>query len=443
MGCNKMTCPVSTCGNVQCYICSKSCGYDHFNRESGCVLYDNIETRHEGDLRKAEEVARQKILEQNPDISDEQLRIEMSSIVKGDDDKRRARDVHQAGAADIYYEDWRARRQLNGGAVPYHPPPPAAPVVMDVNHLADMANRLPDLQLQLGQAPLAAPQLNQLQHQANRGNHQGNLNAQPHDPAAANLYYMPPVAYPPGPMAPLNNVEGVLAPRLREDGRAREQKAQAGNQHAAALGINDEVQQAARRIRDEAKRRQERARKGDARPMNLAQPEQGGPQAQEPAAKPKDHKKPHEGAHPRTRAEARRHRELANNALEHGQRQGQAPANGQEQQRHARHGLLGVAGLPAAHGGAQPPAVANQPLQVVPGFPVAPNPGALGLEPWHRFREWFDNPDLGHYHPPGGFFADFLDRAANAPQPPLWDVVDMAARRRNLPGGGGRGAGGL
>lgn len=30
-GCNKMTCTRNGCMNIQCYVCSKSCGYDHFN----------------------------------------------------------------------------------------------------------------------------------------------------------------------------------------------------------------------------------------------------------------------------------------------------------------------------------------------------------------------------------------------------------------------------
>ena len=30
-GCNKMTCTRNGCFNIQCYVCSKSCSYDHFN----------------------------------------------------------------------------------------------------------------------------------------------------------------------------------------------------------------------------------------------------------------------------------------------------------------------------------------------------------------------------------------------------------------------------
>ena len=33
-GCNKMMCTRNGCGNIQCYVCSKSCDYAHFNDKS-------------------------------------------------------------------------------------------------------------------------------------------------------------------------------------------------------------------------------------------------------------------------------------------------------------------------------------------------------------------------------------------------------------------------
>lgn len=53
-GCNKMIC--TKCSNIQCYICSKSCDYQHFNDSSrggkagNCPLFDGdngVEQRHE------------------------------------------------------------------------------------------------------------------------------------------------------------------------------------------------------------------------------------------------------------------------------------------------------------------------------------------------------------------------------------------------------------
>lgn len=49
-GCNKMTC--TKCRNVQCYVCSESCSYQHFDdsRRGGkvgnCPLFDDVGVRH-------------------------------------------------------------------------------------------------------------------------------------------------------------------------------------------------------------------------------------------------------------------------------------------------------------------------------------------------------------------------------------------------------------
>ncbi|ENH69046.1 hypothetical protein FOC1_g10010221 [Fusarium oxysporum f. sp. cubense race 1] len=69
-GCNKMTCTRKGCGNVQCYVCSKSCDYDHFNDERR---------------------AKQKVLEENPELASapELLDFNMSERVKTDDMRRK------------------------------------------------------------------------------------------------------------------------------------------------------------------------------------------------------------------------------------------------------------------------------------------------------------------------------------------------------------------
>lgn len=78
---------------------------------NGCVLYDNIEARHDADLTKAEEAARKKILEENPDLTQEQLNIKMSATVAQDDAKRRQNDAHRAGDPDLYWDEWQQRRR--------------------------------------------------------------------------------------------------------------------------------------------------------------------------------------------------------------------------------------------------------------------------------------------------------------------------------------------
>lgn len=88
-GCNKMTCP--SCSNLQCYVCSETLkGYDHFDQNPNgdprpggkCPLYDNLEQRHEREIRAAEETARAQVIANNPDVALEDLEIKVSDAVK-------------------------------------------------------------------------------------------------------------------------------------------------------------------------------------------------------------------------------------------------------------------------------------------------------------------------------------------------------------------------
>ena len=91
-GCNKMSCP--SCGNLQCYVCSQSLkNYDHFDHaqpgrhgQAGagkkCPLYDNVEERHEREVKAAEEAAKKQLMEDNPDITADDLEIKLSDNVK-------------------------------------------------------------------------------------------------------------------------------------------------------------------------------------------------------------------------------------------------------------------------------------------------------------------------------------------------------------------------
>lgn len=95
-GCNKMTCTRNGCGNVQCYACSKSCDYKHFNDPSrggkagNCPLFEGVEERHEREVREAEQEALKKIMAEHPEYTEEDLKIEMSENVKKDDERRKA-----------------------------------------------------------------------------------------------------------------------------------------------------------------------------------------------------------------------------------------------------------------------------------------------------------------------------------------------------------------
>ena len=100
-GCNKMRCP--SCGNMQCYVCSVSLkDYNHFDQSpSGtaqgnkgkCPLYDNVEERHEREVKEAEAAARAQVVSENPDVSVDDLEIKVSDAVK----KATADRIRQAG----------------------------------------------------------------------------------------------------------------------------------------------------------------------------------------------------------------------------------------------------------------------------------------------------------------------------------------------------------
>ncbi|KAL2862776.1 uncharacterized protein BJX67DRAFT_291919 [Aspergillus lucknowensis] len=74
-GCNKMSCP--QCHTRMCYICQKDItkeGYNHFGR--GCPQADaDARARERREVKQAEKTAIEKILAENPDITEEQLRV--------------------------------------------------------------------------------------------------------------------------------------------------------------------------------------------------------------------------------------------------------------------------------------------------------------------------------------------------------------------------------
>ncbi|KAF2869837.1 hypothetical protein BDV95DRAFT_88909 [Massariosphaeria phaeospora] len=83
-GCNKMSC--SRCRNVQCYVCSKDVtDYNHFSdaiNSSRCPLHDNVESRHEQEVKKAAEEATAKVRAENPGLSETDVMIQVSDRVK-------------------------------------------------------------------------------------------------------------------------------------------------------------------------------------------------------------------------------------------------------------------------------------------------------------------------------------------------------------------------
>lgn len=100
-GCNKMTC--TKCGNLQCYICSASCTYAHFNDTSrggkagNCPLFDekhNIEQRHEEEVSKAEKEALAKVRAEHPEYTEEDLKVKLSKDAIEAEEARKSRNPH-------------------------------------------------------------------------------------------------------------------------------------------------------------------------------------------------------------------------------------------------------------------------------------------------------------------------------------------------------------
>lgn len=103
-GCNKMTCTRNGCYNVQCYVCSKSCNYEHFNdirrggKQGNCPLFESVEDRHNNEVRQAEKEALEKVRAEHPEYTEEDLKIKMSENVTKDDEKRKAMDPRNLNA---------------------------------------------------------------------------------------------------------------------------------------------------------------------------------------------------------------------------------------------------------------------------------------------------------------------------------------------------------
>lgn len=121
-----MTCSKPNCRNVQCYVCHESCEYDHFDQpERGgklgnCPLFEDSEVRHHEEVEEAEKNAKQKALQDNPDLEPEALDFTVSSNVKKDDDRRMKKSAAAAGdyarrRRPRHHHGNHGRRQENDG----------------------------------------------------------------------------------------------------------------------------------------------------------------------------------------------------------------------------------------------------------------------------------------------------------------------------------------
>lgn len=83
-----MTC--SNCQNMQCYVCGVSINdllYRHFG-PNGCPMHDDTQQRHLTEVKKAERKAVKKVLEENPELTGEELRVQVSDAVNLDEQRK-------------------------------------------------------------------------------------------------------------------------------------------------------------------------------------------------------------------------------------------------------------------------------------------------------------------------------------------------------------------
>ncbi|KAI1209831.1 uncharacterized protein F4807DRAFT_460122 [Annulohypoxylon truncatum] len=127
-GCNKIKC--TRCGTLQCYVCRATIKtYSHFNDEARggaegrCPLFESTDERHEGDVRQAEEIARNMIEKQNPGLTADALKFKVSDQVKKDEEAEQLRisqrrHRHGPGQHPRYVGDLEAQPRF------VHPPQP-------------------------------------------------------------------------------------------------------------------------------------------------------------------------------------------------------------------------------------------------------------------------------------------------------------------------------
>ncbi|CAN9187989.1 unnamed protein product [Alternaria alternata] len=110
--------------NVQCYVCSKNVtDYNHFGDAVGgkCPLHENIEDRHEQEVKRAADEAMAKVRADNPDLSDADLMVQVSDRVKQAEDARKGRATAEAQAFPYHMVGEQLRH------APVGPPLPAIP----------------------------------------------------------------------------------------------------------------------------------------------------------------------------------------------------------------------------------------------------------------------------------------------------------------------------
>ncbi|KAF3085855.1 hypothetical protein TWF102_011289 [Orbilia oligospora] len=151
-GCNKIIC--TRCGAMNCYLCSKVIrDYNHFNdparggRSGNCLLFDNTEERHHNEVEAAERAAIAKIRAENPEITEEQMRVQLSQVIIDDERQKIEAGNRHAPRAQIHHGRIQhmppGRFPLGQPAPPPVLPPEPGPNVRQVLQVMNPMIRIP------------------------------------------------------------------------------------------------------------------------------------------------------------------------------------------------------------------------------------------------------------------------------------------------------------
>ncbi|KAL8785456.1 MAG: hypothetical protein Q9195_008633 [Heterodermia aff. obscurata] len=160
-GCNKVIC---FCGGMLCDYCGKDItkeGYQHFegpslSRSKKCPTHDNFVERRKAEVSKAEAEAIKKAREENPDLTEEQLKLKFSKAVENDPPNRLLppnlnalpQHVREHLANRLGIPDWQQHPvapHIMPGAYPFPNAPPYQPMPIDRNYLLPPFAHVPPL----------------------------------------------------------------------------------------------------------------------------------------------------------------------------------------------------------------------------------------------------------------------------------------------------------
>lgn len=216
---------------MQCYVCSESCDYSHFNdlrrggKAGNCPLFDSVYSRHDNEIRDAEEQARKQVAEEHPGVDLDLLRIQMSERVAQDEERRKKDDPYEnqgqlfmrGRRVGVQMAQERGRNLHNaqmvgaqpalGHGIPNAPRPQQVNIPIhrhQVNLPAQKVQPLADIEAQLQPGPAHEHRNVELPAEPNRPIRQGEQALNPNIPVAIHdrpvlgqaRAYLPPQAQP-------------------------------------------------------------------------------------------------------------------------------------------------------------------------------------------------------------------------------------------------------